>query len=221
MALELKAAPEGLMSDAELAAWHDIPPAVISDELNRTGAMAAAIKPLAPGMRVVGQALTVQTMVGDNAALHYCLTVAWPGAVIVVDARGHPDTAVWGGILTYAAKHVGVAGVVVDGSVRDVAELRESGIAVYARGAIPSGPHKGWGGSVNVPIQCGGVAVDPGDLIVADDDGVVAVGRRHMAGLLERCQARIAKEKTILERIDAGVTTVELQGLPPANDFGG
>jgi hypothetical protein len=81
MALELKTAPEGLMSDAELAAWHDIPPAVISDELNRTGAMAAAIKPLAPGMKVVGQALTVQTMVGDNAALHYCLTVAWPGAV--------------------------------------------------------------------------------------------------------------------------------------------
>ena len=77
MALELKTAPEGLMSDAELAAWHDIPPAVISDELNRTGAMAAAIKPLAPGMKVVGQALTVQTMVGDNAALHYCLTVAW------------------------------------------------------------------------------------------------------------------------------------------------
>ena len=221
MALELKAAPEGLMSDAELAAWRDIPPAVISDELNRTGAMAAAIKPLAPGMKVVGQALTVQTMVGDNAALHYCLTVAWPGAVIVVDARGHLDTAVWGGILTYAAKHVGVAGVVVDGSVRDVAELRESGLAVYARGAIPSGPHKGWGGSVNVPIQCGGVAVDPGDLIVADDDGVVVVARRQMDGLLERCRARVAKEKTILERIDAGVTTVELQGLPPAGEFGG
>ncbi len=221
MALELKAAPEGLMSDAELAAWHDIPPAVISDELNRTGAMAAAIKPLAPGMKVVGQALTVQTMVGDNAALHYCLTVAWPGAVIVVDARGHLGTAVWGGILTYAAKHVGIAGVVIDGSVRDVAELRESGVAVYARGAVPSGPHKGWGGSVNVSVQCGGVAVDPGDLIVADDDGVVVVARRQMDGLLERCRARVAKEKTILERIDAGVTTVELQGLPPAGEFGG
>ena len=221
MALELKAAPEGLMSDAELAAWHDIPPAVISDELNRTGAMAAAIKPLAPGMKVVGQALTVQTMVGDNAALHYCLTVAWPGAVIVVDARGHLGTAVWGGILTYAAKHVGIAGVVIDGSVRDVAELRESGVAVYARGAVPSGPHKGWGGSVNVSVQCGGVAVDPGDLIVADDDGVVVVARRQMDGLLERCRARVAKEKTILEQIDAGVTTVELQGLPPAGEFGG
>ena len=220
MALELKGAPEGLMSDAELAAWRDVPPAVISDELNRTGAMAAAIEPLAPGMKIVGQALTVQTMVGDNAALHYSLTVAWPGAVLVVDARGHTDTAVWGGILTYAAKRVGVAGVVVDGSVRDVAELRESGIAVFARGAVPSGPHKGWGGSVNAPIQCGGVAVDPGDLIVADDDGVAVVGRRQMDGLLERCRARMAKEKTILERIDAGITTVELQGLPPAGEFG-
>ena len=221
MALDLKGAPEGLMTDSELAAWRDVPPAVISDELNRTGAMAAAIKPLAPGMKIVGQALTVQTMVGDNAALHYSLTVAWPGAVIVVDARGHLDTAVWGGILTYAAKRAGVTGVIVDGSVRDVAELRDSGVAVFARGAVPSGPHKGWGGSVNSPVQCGGVAVDPGDLIVADDDGVVVIGRRRMDGLLASCKARIDREATTLQRIDAGVTTVELQGLPPADEFGG
>ena len=161
-------------------------------------------------------------MVGDNAALHYSLTVAWPGAVIVVDARGHLDTAVWGGILTHAAKRAGVTGVmIVDGSVHDVAELRESGVAVFARGAVPSGPHKGWGGSVNLVIQCAGVAVDPGDLIVADDDGVVVVGRRQMDGLLARCKARIDREATTLQRIDAGVTTVELQGLPPADEFGG
>ena len=141
--------------------------------------------------------------------------------MIVVDARGHLDTAVWGGILTYAAKRAGVTGVIVDGSVRDVAELRDSGVAVFARGAVPSGPHKGWGGSVNSPVQCGGVAVDPGDLIVADDDGVVVIGRRQMDGLLARCKARIDREATTLQRIDAGVTTVELQGLPPADEFGG
>ena len=100
MALELKAAPEGLMSDAELAVWHDIPPAIISDELNRTGAMTAAIKPLAPGMKVVGQALTVQTMVGDNAALHYCLTVAWPGATSI-DAGLRLNTDVLSGNITF------------------------------------------------------------------------------------------------------------------------
>ena len=146
MGLVVNDAPAGRMSDAELESWRAVPPAVISDELNRTGAMAAAIAPLAPGMTFAGQALTIQTMVGDNAALHYGLAGAWPGAAIVIDARGHVDTAVWGGILTYAAAKRGVAAVIVDGAVRDVAELRDSGIAVFARGAVPGGPHKGWGG---------------------------------------------------------------------------
>ena len=220
MGLTVNDAPATRMSDTELEPWRAVPPAVISDELNRTGAMAAAIAPLAPGMAFAGQALTVQTMVGDNAPLHYGLATAWPGAAIVVDARGHIDTAVWGGILTYAAVKRGVAAVIVDGAVRDVAELRESGIAVFARGAVPGGPHKGWGGAVNVPIQCGGVAVNPGDLVVGDDDGIVVVAAAQMPGLYDRCTARIAKEREIIKRIDAGATTVELQGLPPPEEFG-
>ena len=220
MALIINEAPAERLSDTELAAWRNIPPAVISDELNRSGAMAAAIKPLAPGMTCVGQALTVQCMVGDNAPLHYAVTKAWPGAVVVADARGHTDTAVWGGILTFAAKQRGIVGVVVDGGVRDVAELRESGIAVFARGAVPRGPHKGFGGEINGAVQCGGVAVDPGDLIVADDDGVVVITPAQRAGLLERCQARIAKEQEMLAGLKAGKTTVELSGMPPPEKIG-
>ncbi len=220
MGLVVNEGPAARMSDAEFESWRAVPPAVISDELNRAGAMAAAIAPLAPGMAFVGQALTIETMVGDNAALHYGLATAWPGAAIVVDARGHVDTAVWGGILTYAAAKRGVAAVIIDGSVRDVAELRDSGIAVFARGAVPGGPHKGWGGAVNVPIQCGGVAVSPGDLVVGDDDGVVVVARAQMPGLYERCMARIEKERAVIKRIDEGATTVELQGLPPPEEFG-
>ena len=220
MALVLNDSPKARLSEAELAAWREIPAAIVCDELNRAGAMAAAIKPVAPGMAFAGQALTVQAMVGDNSALHYALTVAWPGAVVVVDARGHADIAVWGGVMRFAAKQRGVVGVVIDGSVRDVAELRQSSVAVFARGAVPGGPHKGWGGSVNVPIQCGGVAVNPGDLIVGDDDGVVAAGPGAMAGLLDRCKARIAKEQVTLERIAAGASTVEVLGLPPADEIG-
>ena len=220
MSLTINDAPTARMPDADLAVWRGIPTAVISDELNRTGTMAAAIKPLGDGMGFAGQALTAQIMVGDNATLHYALASAWPGCVVVVDARGHVDTAVWGGVLTHAAKVKGVVALVVDGSVRDADELRASGIAVYARGVVPNGPHKGFGGSVNGPIQCGGMPVNPGDLVVGDADGVAVVRPDQLDGLLDRCRARIAKEEGILEKLDAGVDSYTLQGLPSPESFG-
>ena len=175
MALTLNDAPRERLTADELAAWREIPTAVISDDVNRTATMQAAIKPVGPGMGFAGQALTAQTMVGDNGTLHYALTKAWPGAVLIVDARGHEETAVWGGILVAAALARKISAVVIDGAVRDVAELRDSGVAVYARAVVPNGPHKGFGGSVNTPIQCGGVPVDPGDIVVGDEDGVVVI----------------------------------------------
>ncbi len=220
MALVINDPPQERMSEAELAEWRRIPTAVISDELNRTGTMESAITPLGPGMAFAGQALTVQTMVGDNVTVHYAMTAAWPGAAMVVDARGHTDTAIYGGILNRAAQARGIVAVVVDGSVRDAAELRESGLSVFSRGIVPNGPHKGFGGGINVPIQCAGVPVNPGDLVVGDDDGVVVVPAGRVGGLMERCQARIKKEEEIVERIDAGATTVELQGLPPPDQIG-
>ena len=219
MALILNDAPTHRISDAELEEWSKLPTAVISDDLNRTQTMHAAIRPLELGMAFAGQALTCQVMVGDNAPLHYALGKAWPGCVVVVDARGHTDTAVWGGILTFAAKQRGVRALVVDGSVRDAAELRESGVSVYSRGVVPNGPHKGFGGSVNAPIQCAGVSVSPGDLVVGDDDGIVVVRPDQMDGLMELAKARIAKEEGMLAKIESGVSTVELLGLPPAEEL--
>ncbi|MBM3517870.1 MAG: RraA family protein [Alphaproteobacteria bacterium] len=203
-----------------LAAWADVPASIVSDEINRTGTMTSAIGIVAPGMRCVGQALTVQLMVGDNAPLHYAVTLAWPGAVLVADGRGHPDTAVWGGILTAAATRRGVGGVVVDGAVRDVAEVRRARIAVFARGVVPNGPHKGFGGSIGAQIQCGGVSVASGDLVIGDDDGVVVLPLAQVDALLPRCQARMAKEADMLEQIGAGKTTVELIGLPAPSAIG-
>ena len=220
MSLIINEAPTALMAAAEIAEWRAISTAVISDELNRSGTMAAAVKPVAEGMGFAGQALTAQTMVGDNATLHYAVSYAWLGCVMVVDARGHVDTAVWGGVLIHAAKLKGVAALVVDGGVRDVDELKQSGVAVYARGVVPNGPHKGFGGSVNAPIQCAGVPVDPGDLVVGDADGVVVVRPDQMDGLMARCRARIAKEEGILKKLDAGVDSYAIQGLPPPGEFG-
>ncbi len=220
MSLIINDPPEAWLSDDERATWRSIPTAVISDELNRACAMAAAIKPIAENMTFAGQALTARIMVGDNAPLHYALASAWPGCVLVVDARGHVDTAVWGGVLTHAAMVKGVSALVVDGSIRDVDEIRQSGFTAFTRGVAPNGPHKGFGGSVNAPIACAGVAVCPGDLVVGDADGVVVVQPDQMDGLLDRCRARMAKEEGILAKLDAGVDSYVLQGLPPPDRFG-
>ena len=201
------------IAKAQLEALGKHPVAVIGDELNRAQMLAAAIKPVAPGMGFVGQALTVQCMVGDNLALHHAAARAAPGAVLVADARAHEDTAVWGGILHQAAKTRGVVAVVIDGAVRDVAELRESGLPAYARAVVPTGPHKGFGGEINAPIACGGVAVSPGDVLVGDDDGIVVIRPDQIDGLAERCAARIANEDKILAGLAEGKTTVELLGL--------
>ena len=220
MSLIIKDSPEARLSDDELAPWRSIPTAVISDELNRACTMAAAIKPIAEGMAFAGQALTVQTMVGDNAPLHYALAYAWPGCVLVVYGRGHVDTALWGGVLTHGALVKGVAALVVDGSVRDVEEIHQTTFAVFSRGVVPNGPHKGFGGSVNTPISCAGTVVEPGDLVVGDGDGVVVVGPRRMDGLLDRCRARMAKEEGILAKLDGGEDSYVLQGLPPPHTYG-
>jgi len=181
--------------------------------------MCSAITPLKINSGFAAQALTVQCMVGDNAAIHYALTVAWPGCVLVIDGQGFTDTALWGGILTLAAKARGVCAVVIDGAVRDSAELRAAGISVYCRAVVPNGPHKGFGGEINGPIVCAGVPVDCGDLIVADDDGVAVIRADQQPGLLARCRQRMAKESAVAARIEAGESTVEIFNFPSPEDF--
>lgn len=220
MAIIFNPAPEARIPADQLAAWAAIPSAVVSDDLDRSGAMGAAMAPLASGMNFAGQALTVRTMAGDNGPLHHAVTLAWPGCVLVIDARSHLDTAVWGGVLTAAAMARGVSAVVVDGAVRDAAELRQSGMAVFALGISPCGPQKGEHGAINVPIACAGMPVAPGDLVVGDDDGITVVRPDQMGGLLEKCRARLAKEDDMVKQIAAGTTTVELLGLAPLDGGG-
>lgn len=219
MALQIHEPTQPRLSEQTLAAWHDVPTTIISDELNRFNAMASAIAPVAPGSAFVGEALTVRVIAGDNAALHYAVARAWPGAAIIVDAGGYTDTAVWGGILHRAATRQGVVAVVIDGSVRDVAELRASTVPAYCRGAVPAGPHKGWGGTVNGLILCGGCPVTPGDLVRGDDDGVVVVPRPLLDDLLPRCRDRMAMEARIEAAIDGGESTVTLLKLPEPGAF--
>ena len=218
MTLIIHEAPAVRLSRDELDPWRSVPVAIVGDELNRAQVMQAAIKPVAEGMGFVGQAVTVRCMVGDNLALHHAIAQAPPGTVIVADARAHADTAVWGGLMHAAAEHKGIAAVVVDGAMRDVAELRASKLPAYCRAIVPAGPHKGFGGEINGPIQCGGVSLGAGDLVLGDDDGVVVIRLDQLTGLFERCQARLEREKTVVAGIKAGKSTIELLGLPRSDD---
>lgn len=208
------------LGEAERAAWSRIPTTVVADETNRASGLSGEIKPVAAGMRCVGQALPVQIMVGDNSAIHHALAAASPGAVLVVDAGGFMRNAVWGGVTHLYAARRGLGGIVIDGCVRDVAELRASALPAFARGAVPNGPHKGFGGSINMPIQCGGVAVHPGDVVIGDDDGVVVVPLKQAGAVLKRCQARLAREAELLKRLEAGESTLQLFNVPPADRIG-
>lgn len=181
-----------ILTAAELAAWDAIPAAVVSDERQHQGVL-WGVRPLFPGRSFAAQAFTIEVHELDNGAPRKALDEVWSRACIVIDARARPDGAVWGGNLIRIARARGVAAIVVDGCVRDVVDLRNSGLAVFSRGITPRGPR--WGGRIGGPIQCGGITIQPGDLIVGDEDGLVAVPFHAVNDeLLARCRARLARE---------------------------
>jgi 4-hydroxy-4-methyl-2-oxoglutarate aldolase len=193
--------------------FKQIPSSIVSDCLNRYYGMHAGIKPIFEGIRLCGPALTIQSMSGNNLMSHLSLTFAKPGDVLVIDARGYLGNAVWGGVQTTYALKRGVAGLVVDGAIRDVEDMRRTRFPVFCRGVTPAGPHKGWADSVNVPIQCGGIPVQPGDLVVGDDDGVAIVPIEHAREVYEESLKRMKQEKRWLKEIGKGKSSLDAIGL--------
>jgi RraA family protein len=159
----------------------------ISDRMNRLYTMNPAIRCLTdPEVKLVGPVCTVRVFPGDNLMVHKALDVASPGDVVVVDAGGSPMNAVLGDLITAKSRHRGIAGWIVDGYVRDLPGIRELGIPVFARGVTPIGPlHRG-PGEINFPIQCGGIVIQPGDVVVGDANGVVVIPKEILRSLLER-----------------------------------
>lgn len=177
----------------------------VSDLLNRLYAIDPAITRLSGfGRMLVGSACTVRVFPGDNLMVHKSLDIAKPGDVVVVAAGGLPSNAVLGDTISAKAKHRGIAGFIIDGVVRDVAGLRDMDYPVYARGATSVGPlHRG-PGEINYAVACGGVVVNPGDVIVADDSGVVVVPQFVAEELLTRLRKFKAGAADYLAAVDRG-----------------
>ena len=192
------------LTEDELAAWSLIPTAVASDCMNRTQVMQASIKPVSPGMTLAGQARTVTTMVGDCSSIVDLIAMAHRGEVLVVDAGGVTDVAVWGGMMTEEAHFRKLGGAVIWGAVRDVQDIRALGFNMFCHAVVPRGPHQGFGGIIDGTISAAGVSVRPGDIVLGDEDGVTVVPLERAADVLERAQAHVVKERIWIEKIRSG-----------------
>ena len=180
-----------------------LPVANIADEMNRISCVDARIKPV-NNTPLLGTAFTVKARVGDNLMLHAAIDMALPGDVIVVDDQGDMANSLIGENMMMWAERRGIAGMVVDGAVRDIETLRQMKFPVYAAGVQPNGPFKDGPGEINVPICCGGITVNPGDVVVGDADGIVIIKVKDVPVVLEKAKAKLKQEIATREAIANG-----------------
>jgi 4-hydroxy-4-methyl-2-oxoglutarate aldolase len=188
--------------------------ATLYEASGQRGALPSGIKPIASTMRVAGPAFTVETPPGNNLFLHRALAAAAPGDVLVVATSAHHDAGYWGDIMTVAALARGIAGLVIDGCVRDSEAIERLGFPVFARGLSIRGTKKDPGapGSLRTGIHLGDARIEPGDLVVGDADGVVVVSGASVPEVLGKARERERREAEVIERLRKGETTLEIYG---------
>ncbi|MEY8339012.1 RraA family protein [Lachnospiraceae bacterium 62-35] len=201
MSVGFRVFTEREMPDMELVEkFRDLPTANVCDCMERLGVMHSFIRLLSkPKKNMAGTALTVKTRNGDNLMIHEAINLAGPGDVIVVDNEGGRERSLAGAIMFGFMQYKGVEGFVVDGPVRDYEMVCRMDWPLYATGITSRGPYKQGPGEVNVPVNCGGVVVNPGDIILGDMDGVLVIPRQEAAAVLEKAVAfaRKDEEKTV------------------------
>lgn len=180
------------------------PASVLADVAGRRGTMDGRIMPLSRTARLAGPAFTIEVRPGDNLMIHAAIVLAQPGDILVIDGKGDRTSALMGAIMMTACKARGLGGVILDGSHRDTEELVALGYPVYSVGANPNGPTKNAAGRINWPIACGGAAVNPGDLVVGDGDGVVVIEREKAASLLPLAAKKLEEERVRIAQIMSG-----------------
>ncbi|MCA1177350.1 MULTISPECIES: RraA family protein [unclassified Pantoea] len=191
-------------SQAQIAAYDDLPVANISDAMHRMSGGGAGLRPYHAGGYMAGAALTVKSRPGDNLMVHYALNIAEPGDVIVVDAGGDLTNAIVGELMLAFAAKKHVAGVVINGAVRDTHSIGKNRLPVYAAGVTHRGPYKDGPGEVNVPISISGMVIEPGDLIVGDEDGFLCVPFAEIDRIHALAHERHLSELAKLQAIEEG-----------------
>lgn len=185
--------------------FEGLPAANIGDCINRSCAMADRIKLMSkPDKIMVGVALTVKARLGDNLMIHKALKMAKKGDVIVVSNEEGANRALIGELMAATAEFNHISGIVFDGPIRDIDSIEKMKLPVYATGTTPGGPYKSGPGEINVPIACGGIPVEPGDILVGDKDGVIVIPQNDAAAIIEAAIAKNASDAANLIKSRSG-----------------
>lgn len=197
----MNTAEEGKIDGSLMERLSKIPVANIDDCMNRNSAVSQDIRPV-NNANLIGRAFTVKVPQGDNLMFHKAMDLAQPGDVIVIDAGGTHNRAIFGEIMVKYCEKRGLAGVIVDGAIRDYDTISQLSFPVYASGVNPNGPYKNGPGEIGTTITFGGQVINPGDIILGDQDGIVVIKPEELEKLVTEAEAIFVKEDTIMAAIE-------------------
>lgn len=198
---------------AAVTRYRKLSVATVHEAQGRVGLLSPEIRPVKEGLKLVGRAVTVFATPGDNVMIHVAMEQCEPGDVMVVSVNSRSDCGYFGDLLATLMQARGIAGLVIDSGVRDLADLKQMNIPVFSRCISAQGTVKETLGDVNVPVVCGGQVINPSDLIIGDDDGVVVVRRHELDSVAQKSETREDKEAGIREKYREGILGLDMNNM--------